>query len=64
MQGVPLVGSAVERGPDSYLGINGTVTRSNDFSGQIYIRTSSGYSKEFSWGRNGRYDVQLKRGYE
>lgn len=71
VQGVPLNGSAVEQGPDGYFSINGTVTSSNDCSDQIYVQTVSGYggysfnTEEFSWGRNGRYDIiQLKRGYE
>ena len=67
VQGVPSIGSAVVAGPDNYCYSfrGGTVTNNNIFSGclsvcELYVNTT----KEFSWGKNGKYEVQLKQGVQ
>ena len=68
--GVPPVDSQVMRGPNGYGAIEGEVVRYNESSKKITINASmwSGYrvrfgghiSKEVAWGKNDKYEIQLK----
>ena len=64
------VGSAVIDGPDSSsnYGIDGTVVSEFDYisdtidvqAHERYFRTNYLTTKTFSWGKNGRYEIQLR----
>ena len=67
VQGMPSVGSAVVGGPDSihYYFNGGTVTSHCFFSGCLSVcRMYMNTIEEFSWRKNGKYEVQLKQGVQ
>ena len=64
VHGTPPIGSQVMMGPDSYGNVDGKVVKYNAYSMTVSVKRilygATFGTTQFSWGRSGQYDIQLK----
>jgi hypothetical protein len=68
--GTPAAGSQIMSGPNGYGAVEGEMVSYKEYSMKVTVKASvwngvrvryGGHElKEFAWGRNGRYEIQLK----